>query len=153
MADEKKDPEKRIIIDEDWKSQVQSEKQQADKSKGTPSTSNRPALPPASFSVLLLSYATQALISLGVLPNPLSEKTEADLQQAKHLIDMLGVLEEKTKGNLTSDEAAQLNSLLFDLRLKYVEATKSADGPARRDEGGELNAEGGNPLPSAGSAK
>ena len=57
------------------------------------------------------------------MPNPVSGKTETDLEQAKHFIDMLGVLEEKTKGNLTDDESRSLESVLFDLRMGFVEVS------------------------------
>jgi hypothetical protein len=116
--------EKRIIIDEGYKTQVQSEKERAATTGRPEPPRARPPLPPANFPLLLATLGTQALIALGFLPNPVNEKSEQDLEQAKHLIDMLGVLEEKTKGNLTADEKRQLDSLLFDLRLQYVEASK-----------------------------
>ena len=123
MSHEKHQPsEKRIIIDEDWKEQVQKEKEQAVKADAKPAP-QRPPLPPASFSLLLTTLGTQAMVALGILPNPITQKTEPDLEQAKHLIDLLGVLQEKTAGNLTSDERRYLDSLLFDLRLQYVEAS------------------------------
>ena len=122
MPEQEPPTEKRIIIDEDYKAQVQHDKERAATTEPPPRT--RPPLPPASFPLLLATLGTQALMALGFLPNPVSEKTEQDLEQAKHLIDMLGVLEEKTKGNLTADEKRQLDSLLFDLRLQYVEASK-----------------------------
>ena len=116
--------EKRIIIDEDYKAQVQADKERAATTEGQKAARQRPPLPPATLSVLLVTLATQALIALGLVPHPSSEKTEQDLEQAKHLIDMLGVLEEKTKGNLTADEQRQLESLLFDLRMQYVEVSR-----------------------------
>ena len=116
--------EKKIIIDEDWKSQVQAEKERASPPERDSENQARPPLPPASISFLFTTLATQALMALGLLPNPVTEKTEIDLDQAKHYIDLLGILEEKTKGNLSPDEKKQLNALLFDLRLQYVEACK-----------------------------
>jgi hypothetical protein len=68
--------------------------------------------------------ATQAFVALGIVPNPVTNKSELDLDQAKHVIDVLGVLEEKTKGNLTHPEKQQLEGILFDLRLKFVEVSK-----------------------------
>ena len=127
MADAADRPaEKRIIIDEDWKSQVQAEKEAAVPADAAASSHAPPPLPPASFSVLLATIATQALVALGAVPHPASQKAEPSLDEAKHLIDTLGILEEKTKGNLTPDESRYLESLLFDLRLQYVEMSKRA---------------------------
>lgn len=83
-----------------------------------------PKLPPPSFSFLVATLAGQASISLGQLPNPLSNKSEVNLEMAKHFIDTLTILEEKTKGNLTSDETAMLEGALHQLRLAFVEAQK-----------------------------
>ena len=116
--------EKRIIVDEDYKAQVQTEKERTAATGGGPSDRLRPPFPPATLSLLLATLATQALIALGLVPNPVTEKIEQDLEQAKHLIDMLGMLEQKTKGNLTADEQRQLDSLLFDLRMQYVEVSR-----------------------------
>jgi hypothetical protein len=57
---------------------------------------------------------------LGDFPNPTSQKREKDLPAAKHFIDLLSILQAKTKGNLTGDEERLLQQLLFDLRLRYV---------------------------------
>jgi hypothetical protein len=125
MAEEKAPPfEKKIIIDENWKSQVEAEKEQAAAEERPKDLSQHAPIPPASISFLFSTLATQALVSLGLLPNPITDKTESDLDQAKHFIDMLGVLQEKTKGNLSAREKQQLDALLFDLRLKYIEACK-----------------------------
>jgi hypothetical protein len=60
---------------------------------------------------------------LGDLPNPMTKQKEKDLPAAKHMIDLLGTLEAKTKGNLTDDEEQLLRQLLFDLRLRFVRET------------------------------
>jgi hypothetical protein len=73
-----------------------------------------------SFASFLVSLGTQAFMHLGEIPNPLNQKREKDLPAAKQLIDLLGVLEAKTKGNLTGEEERILQQLLFDLRLHYV---------------------------------
>ena len=125
MAEDPAQPsEERIIIDEDWKSQGQAEKQQATSPDRKEEKRQRPPIPPANISFLFSTQATQAFITLGLVPNPVTEKTEIDLDQAKHFIDMLGVLEEKTRGNLSPDEKKQLDALLFELRLQFVEACK-----------------------------
>ncbi len=61
---------------------------------------------------------------MGLVENPLTKKKEKDLNQAKYLIDILSILEEKTKGNLTKDEQNYLQSLLYNLRMAYVEYSK-----------------------------
>lgn len=81
-------------------------------------------LPPADFATLVLSLGSSAVACLGESPGPGEEKPTRNLPMAKHAIDLLSVLEEKTKGNLTSEEEQILESLLFDLRLRYVEAIK-----------------------------
>jgi hypothetical protein len=118
--------EKRILVDEDYKAQVQAEKEQATERAETAQKARHAPLPEASFVMLVATLATQALVALGQIPNPLSQKPERDLDQAKHLIDTLGVLEQKTQGNLTPEEQRQLAAVLFDLRMQYVEALSKA---------------------------
>jgi hypothetical protein len=77
-------------------------------------------MPPASFAGLLSMLATQAMASLGQFPDPVDGKAHVDKPIAKHLIDMIAVLEEKTKGNLTDDEARMLDDLLHQLRIMFV---------------------------------
>lgn len=81
-------------------------------------------LPPPDFSSLLLSLAANAQAALGIAPDPISGKLEKNLAQAKSVIDLLGVLEEKTKGNLSQEEARLLEALLYELRMRYVENQK-----------------------------
>jgi hypothetical protein len=83
------------------------------------------ALPPADFATLVLSLGSSAVMYLGQSDEPDGKKPPRNLPMAKHAIDLLTVLEEKTKGNLSSDEGQILESLLFDLRLRYVEALKT----------------------------
>ena len=82
-------------------------------------------LPPASFPILVSTLASQALAGLGALPDPLENKPVVRLEIAKHMIDTLAVLEEKTKGNLSSDEAEMLTSTLHQLRLAYISVQSS----------------------------
>ena len=79
-------------------------------------------LPPASFSLLVATLGSQAMIALGQAPNPMDGKTEVRLDLAKHAIDMLTIVEQKTKGNLASDESAMLEAVLHQLRLAYMQA-------------------------------
>jgi hypothetical protein len=80
-------------------------------------------LPSPSFSLLLATFGSQAMIALGQVPNPLDGKTEVRLDLAKHAIDMLVIVEQKTKGNLTADEASMLEAVLHQLRLAFVQAS------------------------------
>ena len=83
------------------------------------------SLPPADFATLVLSLGSSAVMYLGQSDGPAGKKATRNLPMAKHAIDLLTVLEEKTKGNLSSEEEQILESLLFDLRLRYVEALKA----------------------------
>ena len=83
-------------------------------------------LPPAEFAVLVEMFSTQAMVALGLLPDPASGQPEVRPVLARHYIDMLGVLEQKTKGNLTKDEQRLLDSSLHQLRLVYVEYSRGA---------------------------
>lgn len=114
--------EKKIIVDEDWKSQVQAEKEAAKQSQEeTPETSRpREPLPPASLTFLATTLAMQAMVGMGMIANPATGKAEPELEQAKHLIDTLGVLWDKTQGNRTPEESATLERLLHELRMGYV---------------------------------
>jgi len=163
------DPEKKLHVDEDWKTQVEREKEAAKAKAGAagpsaaPQTaSERPSaeaptttgeeaarqraaestgeeqpygepagkstaraerdypLPPPTLSFLITTLGTQAMVALGEVPNPINGKLERLPQQAKHFIDTLAMLEEKTEGNRTPEESAILRSLLHQLRMAYV---------------------------------
>lgn len=79
---------------------------------------------PLDFSTFLLSISHSALVNLGAAPHPETNQLKADLALAKQDIDLLGLLDDKTKGNLTGDEERLLTQMLFDLRMRFVEATK-----------------------------
>lgn len=129
--------EKKIIIDEDWKSQVQAEKAEAAKSgpatrpesaAAGPEIAGDMPMPPASFELLLTMLATEALVALGQVPHPATGQMHVQRNQAKYLIDMLDVLREKTMRNLNPGEAQLIDSLLHQLRMVFVEtANHSAD--------------------------
>jgi hypothetical protein len=84
------------------------------------------AAKPADFATLVLSLGSSVLMYMGEAPE--GQKVQRNLPMAKHAIDLLTVLEEKTKGNLSTEEEHILGSLLFDLRLRYVEALKAPSG-------------------------
>jgi hypothetical protein len=87
----------------------------------------REALPPVDFSGLALSLATSALYHLGLVADPQTGEPGAlDLRLARHTIDTLELLQEKTRGNLTQDEASLLANLLTELRMRFVEAGRDA---------------------------
>jgi hypothetical protein len=79
------------------------------------------------FAVLVLQYQMTAMIALGKLVNPVTKKVERRLDEARHFIDMLGMLEEKTRGNLTREEADLLRKILTELRLNYVDEARKPE--------------------------
>ena len=132
----------KIIVDDDWKAQAQAEKeklaQQAKaKQDSTTSTAGIGAsaaseaggggyqLPPANFESLVSTMTTQALFAMGAIPDPQTGQRIAHLDLARHHIDMLAVLEEKTKGNLSKEESDMLATTLYELRNRYVQLTMS----------------------------
>lgn len=74
----------------------------------------------ASFSVLLMSIASSAVMAMGLAPDPQSGQVSQDKELARFNIDLLVVLQDKTKGNLSSDESKFLENLVSDLQMKYV---------------------------------
>lgn len=136
----------KLIIDEDWKSQVEAEREalrrqrQADvgqprdptpdpasgptpappNAAGAHATGARGPLPPATLPVLCTMLATQAMLALGQVPDPAGGQPAVDLAEARHCIDLLGMLEQKTAGNRTADEERLLTDLLHELRMAFV---------------------------------
>ena len=86
---------------------------------------NDETLPQIDFATFILSLSHSALMHLGEAPDPLTNQVHADLPLAKQNIDILGLLEDKTKGNLSGDEERLLAQVLFDLRMRYVERANS----------------------------
>jgi hypothetical protein len=89
-----------------------------------PGQSRQETLPEINFSTFVISLSTQALMHLGEIENPLSGKVETDVPVAKQMIDILGMLQGKTRGNLDAGEDRLMEDILYDLRMKYVEAVK-----------------------------
>jgi len=79
-------------------------------------------LPSLDFSTFILSLSSSVLINLGVLEHPVTKKSEKDTAAAKQTIDLISLLQEKTRGNLTDDEARLIEDLLTELRLQYCKA-------------------------------
>jgi len=84
---------------------------------------------PASFLSLIMSLASNAASSLGMMPHPVTGETGVDLKTAKHWIDVLGMLEKKTEGNLDDQEAQVIEGLLADLRMQFVSFSGSPTPP------------------------
>ncbi len=125
--------EPRILVDEGWKAQVEREKETL-RSQSTPgddaSTEEDLLLPPpASFEGLIHMLANQAMASLGFMVDPETGEPTVNRPVAKYLIDLLGVVEEKTKGNLLTEEEMQLQDALHSMRMLYVEVARQS-GPA-----------------------
>jgi hypothetical protein len=119
--------EKKIIIDENWKEEAQREKEKlAEELEQAKEQFEDMPLPSASFEVLLSSLATPAMISLGMLNIP---NRQVNLEEAKFYIDLLEILEQKTKGNLETREHNALTSLLYELRMAFVAAQQKPAAP------------------------
>lgn len=142
--------EPKLIIDTDWKAQAQAEKEKlAHSAKETAKATTKPApgstgnltptgapgpdgVPPgapgdepASFDELVRMLAMQALTFLGEIPDPQSGQRMFAPEYARRFIDMINILEEKTKGNLTKEEDEGLKGVAADLRMAYVELSKA----------------------------
>ena len=112
MTDEKK-------VDHEWKKQAREEKE-----KLVRKTPGRPEAPAeASLALIISSFIAQALIALGDIESPVSGQRQRDLDAAKFSIDLLQVLEDKTRGNRTDEEDRMLQDGLYDLRMRYVQAS------------------------------
>ncbi len=107
------DKETRKKVDENWKVRIENEKTKASDDKELYHEPN--------FTVFVSSLGMQAMIALGKLENPITKQTEKNTQQARYLIDTIGILKEKTKGNLTREEETLLDESLFSLRTIYIE--------------------------------
>ena len=129
MEDEKgfKFSDKRIRFDEKQEKPAEDTvKKEAKTKEGEHNKNFEERLPHIDFSSFIYSLAHSALIQLGEEADPFTGKKGSNLHQAKETIDLLSVLEEKTKGNLTNDEDALMKNLLFNLRMKYVELAKKS---------------------------
>ena len=96
----------------------------APESLATPTSSeSHPPAPPLTFASFVFSLGTSSLMLMGESLDPQQPSPPVNLPQAKEIIDILSMLEEKTKGNLSSEEASVLGDMLYTLRMKYVSAT------------------------------
>jgi len=93
------------------------------------------------FTNLVIMFQTAAMQHMGKIKNPISDKIERDIEQAKISIDLLDMLERKTKGNLEEYESKLLKSVLQDLRLNYVQERDKKDEESKQTEGNDQKAE------------
>lgn len=100
-------------------------------SAAEPPAAGEPAITFASF---ILGLSTQALMALGEIENPMTRQREKDLGAARQLIDVLAILQDKTRNNLSPDESELMESMLYDLRLRYVDIARSGTTTAKEDE-------------------
>jgi len=119
-------------VDESWKERVEQEKSAGPQRPGpeSPREAERPGgdtgraapeeLPQARFDLFIQGLLMEALIALGEMPHPATRKHTANLPQARYLVDLLGVLEEKTRGNLSVDEDRLLKDAVYQLRMRYL---------------------------------
>jgi len=141
----------KIHIDSDWKAQAEAERERLAKIEGDRASDGRrggpESMPPADFRSLVGVLASQALSGLGMYGDPDTKRIVVDLPAARFAIDLLGVLEEKSKGNLAADEATELTEVLAELRARFVHfARLMAEQQAR---GGGMGAVAGGAAPSA----
>lgn len=137
MSEEKQEP--KLHVDEDWKKSVSEEKahlrekQEAGRAEGPsqPGAAGQRTLPEPSIPVFMAGLHMQTLIALGQVPNPVTQKREADAAEAEYLIDTIAILVEKMAGNLSAEESAYVNGVLSDLRMRYVNVTSGRPEPAQ----------------------
>ena len=124
----------KIIVDSDWKQQAQAEKEKLRKAEQERQARQQAAgdpedgdAKPIGFTDIMRMLATQALMYLGAIADPETGKAMLAPDMARAYIDMLGVLEEKTKGNLDEEEARELSMIANELRMNYVEVSKAIE--------------------------
>ena len=147
----------KLHIDADWKEQAQAEKEKlSQKIDDSPRQSGPDEFPPADMRALVGSLASQALMGLGAYADPQTGRAMIDLMGSRFAIDLLGVLEEKTKGNLTPDEASELKEVLSELRQRFVQIASMIQQQMAKDPasvqfmGRPESAPGATDAPAAG---
>jgi len=100
---------------------AQEDDENVPKNEDDPEAPHAP-LAPMDFSTFVLSLGSTAMVNLGQVPPPGAQEPTKDLPAAKQMIDIIGILQEKTRGNLTESEQQLIDSLLYDLRVKWVDA-------------------------------
>jgi hypothetical protein len=130
-------------VDEDWKRRAQAEKELDAMKAAPPSAAPAAGAAPRAdvrphplFGGLVESLASQALMFMGAMRDPVTGAAHQDIQQAQTMIEMLGMLEEKTKGNLAKEEAEMIKQILDEVRMHFVRITQppppNPKGPAKK---------------------
>lgn len=123
MADDKK-----ILVDDDWKAQARAEKERlAEQQKAA--AGPREGMPHPSFIEIVNLIMMQAMAGLGMLQGAGGERIPPNVEVAKHFIDMLQILEDKTKGNLNPEEKKLLDQVLYEMRMRFVQRAGGGIGP------------------------
>lgn len=133
MEEHANTPEKKLYVDEDWKAQVEREREEAQPPQQEPAAAVGDAgaraadfsSVTADLSFLIGMLFTQGAMALGILPNPMTNSQEVHRDQAKFAIDLLSMLQQKTEGNRTSDESEDLETAVHQLRLAFVGAAET----------------------------
>jgi hypothetical protein len=121
------DEPKKIIVDDDWKAEARREKERLAEEEQARPQGGGPA-GPAGFADILNLLVMQAMAGLGMLAAPGGQPLPPNLEMAKHFIDLLQVLEDKTKGNLTPEEKGLLDQVLYEMRMTFVQIAGGATG-------------------------
>jgi hypothetical protein len=139
MSDENMSDEKKIIVDEDWKNQIEAEKESLEREAESepPSEPSAGQMPPASFEMLVTMFATEAMVAMGQIPHPATQQMSLSPEHARYTIDMLEMIQKKTKGNLESGEETMLIDLLHQLRMLFVAVQSPVGGAAEAEEKSE----------------
>jgi len=132
MSEQNPQPEKKIIVDEDWKKQVEAEREalrqmeQEGQQGAEAAAAQAGPLPPPDLTFLATNIYLQGMMALGLMADPAAEKIEVRLDLARHTIDTLAMLQQKTEGNRTPEETQALENMLHELRLAFVQVQQAA---------------------------
>lgn len=118
------DESKKIIVDDDWKAEARREKERL-----AEETAHEEPLPDPTFAELVNMIALQAMIGFGGMAGPDGQRIPPNHEIAKHYIDMLQVLDEKTQGNLSDEERRMLDQVLYEVRMRYVQMAGGGASP------------------------
>ncbi len=163
---EQGDDAPKIQIDSDWKAQAQAEKDRLREQEEAAKTSaaasgggaegqagagERGEFPAASWETLMGSMVSQAMMYMGAYADPRTGQPMIELDAARHYVDLLGVLEEKTKGNLEEEEAKNLSTVIYELRMRYVQISKAVSGMPGGAAGGGMGGAGAGAVGGGGA--
>ena len=140
------DEEPKLQIDSDWKKQAAQEKERlaaevdkpaaaaaaAGPAEGIEGPVGPEGLPPPSFQEIVAMLGTQAFMFLGEIADPQTGQAMLSPPLAKHYIDLIGILDAKTKGNLSAEEKKQIDQLLYEARMRYVQIASGMSGMGPR---------------------